>query len=258
MLKVERVTKRYGKTVANNDISFEVGDGQIAILAGPNGAGKSTIIKSIAGLLRFQGNITLDGFNNKSKEAKKILGYIPEMPAIYDLLTVSEHLEFILRAYKMEDDGYGDKLLERFELLDKKDKLGKELSKGMQQKLSICCALVHKPKMMIFDEPMVGLDPHAIKELKLMFRELKEEGASILISTHMLDSVEDYWDIAHIMMNGKFAATMTNDDREDSKRLEQMFFEITEGGKESTEDNTSNDEGVEDAAETVSEDTEEA
>jgi len=258
MLKVERVTKRYGKTVANNDISFEVGDGQIAILAGPNGAGKSTIIKSIAGLLRFQGNITLDGFNNKSKEAKKILGYIPEMPAIYDLLTVSEHLEFIRRAYKMEDDGYGDKLLERFELLDKKDKLGKELSKGMQQKLSICCALVHKPKMMIFDEPMVGLDPHAIKELKLMFRELKEEGASILISTHMLDSVEDYWDIAHIMMNGKFAATMTNDDREDSKRLEQMFFEITEGGKESTEDNTSNDEGVEDAAETVSEDTEEA
>ena len=169
MLKVERVTKRYGKTIANNDISFEVGDGQIAILAGPNGAGKSTIIKSIAGLLRFQGNITLDGYNNKSKEAKQLLGYIPEMPAIYDLLTVEEHLEFIRRAYKMEDDGYGEKLLERFELLDKKDKLGKELSKGMQQKLSICCALVHKPKIMIFDEPMVGLDPHAIKELKQMF-----------------------------------------------------------------------------------------
>lgn len=257
MLKVERVTKRYGKTVANNDISFEVGDGQIAILAGPNGAGKSTIIKSIAGLLRFQGNITLDGFSNKSKDAKKILGYIPEMPAIYDLLTVAEHLEFIRRAYKMEDDGYGDKLLERFELLDKKDKLGKELSKGMQQKLSICCALVHKPKMMIFDEPMVGLDPHAIKELKLMFRELKEEGASILISTHMLDSVEDYWDIAHIMMNGKFAATMTNDDREDSKRLEQMFFEITEGGKDNTAD-ASEEDSIEEAEETATEDTEEA
>ena len=259
MLKVERVTKRYGKTVANNDISFEVGDGQIAILAGPNGAGKSTIIKSIAGLLRFQGTITLDGFNNKSKEAKKILGYIPEMPAIYDLLTVAEHLEFIRRAYKMEDDGYGDKLLERFELLDKKDKLGKELSKGMQQKLSICCALVHKPKIMIFDEPMVGLDPHAIKELKLMFRELKEEGASILISTHMLDSVEDYWDIAHIMMNGKFAATMTNDDREDSKRLEQMFFEITEGGaeKSSTDSDDTQTEELNNVDETA-EDTEEA
>lgn len=256
MLKVERVTKRYGKTIANNDISFEVGDGQIAILAGPNGAGKSTIIKSIAGLLRFQGNITLDGYNNKSKEAKQLLGYIPEMPAIYDLLTVEEHLEFIRRAYKMEDDGYGEKLLERFELLDKKDKLGKELSKGMQQKLSICCALVHKPKIMIFDEPMVGLDPHAIKELKQMFREFKEEGVSVLISTHMLDSVEDYWDIAHIMMNGKFAATMTNDDREDSKRLEQMFFEITEGNKEIEENDAVSDE-TEEITESETKDTEE-
>lgn len=256
MLKVERVTKRYGKTIANNDISFEVRDGQIAILAGPNGAGKSTIIKSIAGLLRFQGEITLDGYNNKSKEAKQILGYIPEMPAIYDLLTVEEHLEFIRRAYKIEDDGYGEKLLERFELLDKKDKLGKELSKGMQQKLSICCALVHKPKIMIFDEPMVGLDPHAIKELKQMFRELKEEGASILISTHMLDSVEDYWDIAHIMMNGKFAATMTNDDREDSKRLEQMFFEITEGNKE-VEENDAVSDAAEEITESETKDTEE-
>ena len=256
MLKVERVTKRYGKTIANNDISFEVRDGQIAILAGPNGAGKSTIIKSIAGLLRFQGEITLDGYNNKSKEAKQILGYIPEMPAIYDLLTVEEHLEFIRRAYKIEDDGYGEKLLERFELLDKKDKLGKELSKGMQQKLSICCALVHKPKIMIFDEPMVGLDPHAIKELKQMFRELKEEGASILISTHMLDSVEDYWDIAHIMMNGKFAATMTNDDREDSKRLEQMFFEITEGNKE-VEENDAVSGAAEEITESKTKDTEE-
>ena len=256
MLKVERVTKRYGKTIANNDISFEVRDGQIAILAGPNGAGKSTIIKSIAGLLRFQGEITLDGYNNKSKEAKQILGYIPEMPAIYDLLTVEEHLEFIRRAYKIEDDGYGEKLLERFELLDKKDKLGKELSKGMQQKLSICCALVHKPKIMIFDEPMVGLDPHAIKELKQMFRELKEDGASILISTHMLDSVEDYWDIAHIMMNGKFAATMTNDDREDSKRLEQMFFEITEGNKE-VEENDAVSDAAEEITESETKDTEE-
>ena len=158
----------------------------------------------------------------------------------------------------MEDDEYGNKLLERFELLDKKDKLGKELSKGMQQKLSICCALVHKPKTMIFDEPMVGLDPHAIKELKLMFRELKEEGASILLSTLMLVSVEDYWDIAHIMMNGKFAATMTNDDREDSKRLEQMFFEITEGSKENTEDDAETTVESVDTSGTVTEDTEEA
>jgi ABC-type multidrug transport system ATPase subunit len=160
------------------------------------------------------------------------------MPAIYDLLTVSEHLEFMRRAYKIQDDGYGQKLLERFELWDKKDKLGKELSKGMLQKLSICCALVHKPKLIIFDEPLVGLDPHAIKELKQMFRELKAEGAALLISTHMIDSVEDYWDIAHIMMNGSFAATKRNTPEEvRSQSLEELFFQITEGKSKSEEVN---------------------
>jgi ABC-2 type transport system ATP-binding protein len=231
LLEIEHVTKKYGKTIANNDISFSVDSGQIAILLGPNGAGKSTIIKSISGLLRFKGDIKIGGFQNKTLEAKKLLGYIPEMPAIYDLLTIGEHLEFIRRAYKVEDDGYGQKLLERFELWDKKDKLGKELSKGMLQKLSICCALVHKPRVVIFDEPLVGLDPHAIKELKLMFRELKAEGAALLISTHMIDSVEDYWDIAHIMVNGSFAATKRNTpDEVRSQSLEELFFRITEGG----------------------------
>lgn len=230
MLKISHVTKRYGKTTANKDISFEVGNGQIAVLLGPNGAGKSTIIKCVAGLLRFEGAITLDGFPNKSLEAKRLLGYIPEIPAVYDLLTVAEHLEFIRRAYRMEDDGYDQTLLERFELWDKKDKLGKELSKGMQQKLSICCALVHRPRVVIFDEPMVGLDPHAIKELKVVFRELKAAGASVLISTHMIDSVEDYWDVTHIMMNGEFAATKHNTpDELQSQSLEELFFAITEG-----------------------------
>jgi len=233
MLSVKNVTKRYGKTVANRDISFEVGDGEIAILLGPNGAGKSTIIKCIAGLLRFKGEISIDGHDNKSIEAKRLLGYIPEMPAIYDLLTVAEHLEFIRRAYRMEDDGYAQTLLERFELWDKKDKLGKELSKGMQQKLSICCALLHRPKVIIFDEPLVGLDPHAIKELKMMFRELKAEGATLLISTHIIDSVEDYWDVTHIMTNGSIAATKYNrPDENETQSLEELFFSITEGGKQ--------------------------
>lgn len=229
MLKIEHVTKKYGKLIANKDISFSVEDGQIAILLGPNGAGKSTIIKCISGLLRFSGNIEIDGYQNKSLQAKKLLGYIPEMPAVYDLLTVQEHLEFICRAYRMKDESYNKELLERFELWDKREKLGKELSKGMQQKLSICCALAHKPKVIIFDEPMVGLDPHAIKELKQLFRELKQQGATILISTHMIDSVEDYWDVAHIMMNGTFAATKHNTPEEiQSQSLEDLFFAITE------------------------------
>lgn len=231
MLSVEHVTKRYGKTLANDDISFAVEAGQIAVLLGPNGAGKSTIIKCIAGLLRFGGSITVGGYANKTTEAKKLLGYIPEMPAIYDLLTVAEHLEFIRRAYRMEDDGYAEALMERLELADKRDKLGKELSKGMQQKLSIACALLHRPKVIVFDEPLVGLDPHAIKELKAMFSELKAEGAAILISTHMIDSVEDYWDVTHIMVNGRIAATRRNGAGEShEKTLEQLFFDITEGG----------------------------
>ena len=231
MLTVNEVTKKYGKFVANDNVSFTVPDGEIAVLLGPNGAGKYTIIKCIAGLLRFEGEITVGGYPNKSLEAKRLLGYIPEMPAVYDMLTVGEHLEFILRAYKMDDDGTANRLLERFELSDKKNKLGKELSKGMQQKLSICCALVHKPKVVIFDEPMVGLDPHAIKQLKEIFSELKKDGASILISTHMLDSVEDFWDCAYIMQGGKLCAEKRIDEK-DGKSLEELFFEITEGEAE--------------------------
>ncbi len=234
MFEVSHVTKRYGKVTANRDISFSVDDGQIAVLLGPNGAGKSTIIKCIAVLLRFEGEIMICGYGNKSLEAKRLLGYVPEMPAVYDLLTVGEHLEFIARAYGLTNwQEKAESLLERFELADKKDKLGKELSKGMQQKVSICCALLPQPKVIIFDEPMVGLDPHAIKVLKTVFNELKDSGASVLISTHMLDSVEDYWDIAHIMMNGQFAATKRNHmDAEGEKSLEELFFEITEGKEE--------------------------
>lgn len=234
MLRIEGVTKKYGKVIANDNISFQVDDGQIAILLGPNGAGKSTIIKCIVGLLRFQGLISINGVPNTSEQAKRDIAYIPEVPAVYDLLTISEHLEFMRRAYRMEDDGYADRLLERFELDDKKEKLGKELSKSMQQKLSICCALMHKPKIAVFDEPLVGLDPHAIKELKTVFRELKSEGTSLLISTHMIDSVEDYWDVANIMMNGTFVATKQNR-QDDSQSLEDLFFSITEKSKEAVQ-----------------------
>ena len=230
MLDIQNVSKRYGKTLANDGVSFSVAGGELEVLLGPNGAGKSTLIKCVAGLLRFEGNIQICGHGNKTLEAKRELGYIPEMPAVYDLLTVSEHLEFMRRAWRMEDDGYGEALLKRFEMWDKRDKLGKELSKGMQQKLSICCQLVHRPKVIIFDEPLVGLDPHAIKELKEMFGELRKDGAALLISTHMIDSVEDYWDAAYIMMHGRLAATKRQGDGGE-RSLEELFFAITEGGE---------------------------
>lgn len=229
MLSISDVTKKYKKYEANSNVSLNIPEGEIAVLLGPNGAGKSTLIKCICGLLRYTGEITVGGYGNKTVEAKQLLGYVPEMPAVYDLLTVGEHLEFILRAYKLDNDGYGDELLRRFELISKKNTLAKELSKGMQQKLSICCALVHKPRVIIFDEPMVGLDPHAIKELKEIFSELKKDGASVLISTHMIDSVEDYWDKAYIMVGGSIKHCKSKNDGDSS--LEELFFKVTEGGK---------------------------
>ena len=232
MLKVEHVTKKYGKNYANQDISLEVAQGQRAVLLGPNGAGKSTIIKCITGLLRFEGNILIDGHPNKSVEAKALLGYVPEIPAVYDLLTVGEHLEFIARAYRLENwQKDADALLERLELAHKRDALGKELSKGMQQKLSIACALLPKPRLAVFDEPLVGLDPHAIKELKEIMGELAKSGSAVLISTHMLDSVDKDWDSAYIMMNGRVAAHIENNELSGQSTLEEQFFAITEGGE---------------------------
>lgn len=231
MLSVSHVTKKYHKVVANHDINIELQDGEIGILLGPNGAGKSTIIKCIIGFLRYEGTVTIDGLDNKSVDAKKLIGYVPEMPSLYPNLTVDEHLEFIAKAYKLSDyKEYKEELLERFELTDKRRKFGDELSKGMQQKLAICCGLLPRPKMILFDEPMIGLDPHAIKELKKIFVELKEQGCSLLVSTHMIDSVEEFWDVTYIMKSGEIASVVRKSDVADGqKNLEDIFFEITEG-----------------------------
>jgi ABC-2 type transport system ATP-binding protein len=236
MLTVRNVTKRYGKLMANDMISFDIVPHEISILLGPNGAGKSTIIKCIAGLLKFEGEILIDGNYNKSLSAKRDLAYIPEMPALYDMLTVGEHMEFIARAYSLENwEERAENLLQRFELEDKKKKLGSELSKGMQQKLSICCGLLPNPKVVLFDEPMVGLDPHAIKELKNLIVEMKQEGKAILISTHMLDSVSEFWDSTNIMIDGKIAARRTRREIEGTREdLEDLFFKITEKDRTKT------------------------
>ncbi len=238
MIEVKNVTKKYGKFLANDSLDFTVRPGEISILVGPNGAGKSTIIKSIAGLLRFQGEILICGKKNKSLEAKRNLGYIPEIPALYDMLTIWEHVEFIARAYSLENwKDRAENLFRRFELEDKKNKLGNELSKGMQQKISICCGLLPNPKVLLFDEPLVGLDPHAIKELKTMLVEYKQEGTAILLSTHMLDSVSEFWDSTNIMVNGKIAASRSREEIIGTgEDLEKLFFEITESNKNAAEE----------------------
>ena len=231
MLEVKNVTKRYGKNLACDDVSFTLEPGTLTVLLGPNGAGKSTIIKSIIGFLKFEGTITVDGVNNKTTEARKYLGYIPELPSLYPNLTVIEHMEFIARAYKLTD--YKDRietLLNRFELNDKRKKFGDELSKGMQQKLNLCLGLLPDPDIILLDEPMLGLDPHAIKELKNYIEEMRQAGKTMLISTHIIDSVDMLWDRTLIMQGGKIKANVTRDEIDGSgKSLEDLFFEVTEG-----------------------------
>ena len=231
MLEVKNVTKRYGKNLACDDVSFTLEPGSLTVLLGPNGAGKSTIIKSIIGFLKYQGSITVNGINNKTTEARKYLGYIPELPSLYPTLTVIEHMEFIARAYKLTD--YKDRietLLKRFELDDKKKKFGDELSKGMQQKLNLCLGLLPDPDIILLDEPMLGLDPHAIKELKNYIEEMRRAGKTMLISTHIIDSVDMLWDRTIIMQSGKIRANVARDEIEGSgKSLEDLFFEVTEG-----------------------------
>lgn len=229
MIEIKHVSKKYGKFLANQDISLTVHAGELTVLLGPNGAGKSTLIKSICGLLRFNGSITIDGHDNRSNEAKQMLGYVPEIPALYPMLTVGEHLEFIARAYRLEDwQLWGEQLLTRFELDDKRNKLGKELSKGMQQKVSICCALLPRPKAVIFDEPLVGLDPHAIRELKKLITELKQDGCAMMISTHMIESVEESWDMTCIMTKGVIARACRREELTQGSDLEDVYFSITE------------------------------
>ncbi|SHJ48105.1 ABC-type multidrug transport system, ATPase component [Clostridium amylolyticum] len=231
MLKVENLTKKYNKVDAVKNVNFTVEPGNIAVLAGPNGAGKSTTIKCITGLLRYEGKIEVCNKENKTPDGKRCLGYVPEVPALYDYLTVYEHIQFIAKAYGVtEYEEKAEELLKRFELYDKKDKLGRELSKGMQQKISICCAAIINPKVILFDEPMVGLDPKAIKELKLLITELKMQNTAIVISTHLLDSVEDIWDKILIMKNGEIILSRTREELHlTGESLEELFFEVTEG-----------------------------
>ena len=231
MLEVKNVTKRYGKNLACDDVSFTLDPGSLTVLLGPNGAGKSTIIKSIIGFLKFQGTITVNGINNKTSEARRQLGYIPELPSLYPNLTVIEHMEFIARAYKLTDYKERiDMLLKRFELDDKRKKFGDELSKGMQQKLNLCLGLLPDPDIILLDEPMLGLDPHAIKELKNYIEEQRQGGKTLFISTHIIDSVDMLWDRTIIMQGGKIKANVQRSEIEGSgKTLEDIFFEVTEG-----------------------------
>jgi ABC-type multidrug transport system ATPase subunit len=225
------MTKRYGRLPANDCLSLDIAGGELAVLLGPNGAGKSTLIKSICGLLRFEGSVTIGGFSSQRPEAKRLLGYAPEFPALYPLLTLEEHLEFIARAYRLKGwESRAEDLLRRFELEGHRKKLGKELSKGMQQKLSVCCALVHEPRAVVFDEPLAGLDPQGIRELKGVMAGLRDSGCAVLVSTHLIETIEESWDLTFIMAKGRILQVCRRGDLSKGEGLEDIYFAITGQG----------------------------
>ena len=229
MLEVCNLVKKYKKFTAVDNTSFVVNKADVAVLVGPNGAGKSTTIQCIVGILKFSGDIKIDNINNLDLRAKRMLAYVPEIPSMYPLLSVREHIEFMCRAYGVDvDNELIDGLLKRFELFDKQDKLGDELSKGMMQKVSICCAVIVKPEVLILDEPMVGLDPKAIKELKKLILELKESGVTVLISTHMMEMVDELWDRVILMKEGSIVTNLSRDEAGESD-LSSLFFDLTSG-----------------------------
>lgn len=211
MIEINHVSKRYGKLFANNDLSFTVQDGELALLFGLDGAGKSTLLKSIAGLLRYKGRITLNGFSNHSTNAKRLLGYVPQYPAVYELLTIREHMEFIAKAYRLDIwEQWATELLHRFSLHEHQFKLGKELTFESRHRLSLCCALLHRPRVLLLDEPMNALDANGIMELNQLCTEWKAMGTSILISTTNLSHLDDDWDWTYVMVNGAMTDVQPN------------------------------------------------
>lgn len=229
MIEVINLTKQYDGFKAVDDLNFEVKPGKITVLLGPNGAGKSTTIKSIANLLNFEGKIKICGYENDTIEAKKCFGYVPETPILYDLLTIDEHIDFIGNAYRIKNyQEIAQKYLELFKITEKRKSIAKELSKGMTQKLSMLLALLIQPKALLVDEPMVGLDPGSIEDVLNIFKQLKKEGCAILISTHIIDIVDDIYDEAYIMNKGKIIKHVLKDELE-KETLKEYFFELTDG-----------------------------
>ncbi len=195
MIRVEDYHKTYRETVAVAGLSFQVAAGTVLGLVGPNGAGKTTTLRALAGIIRpTRGRLSIAGHDVviDSLAAKRELAYIPDDPKLFDALTVWEHLEFMAAAYRVGDfASKGELLLQQFELLEKRRTMAQELSRGMRQKVAICCAYLHDPRAILFDEPLTGLDPHAIRTLKGSIAQRAAAGAAVVVSSHLLALVED-------------------------------------------------------------------
>ncbi len=235
MLKIENLTKTYpGGKVGVDDLTLEVKAGEIYGFIGHNGAGKTTTIKAIAGLHQFEkGTITIDGISIKDDPiaAKSIIAYIPDNPELYDNLSGMQYLNFvadIFRVSKKDRKAKIESLAAQLEILDALNNQIASYSHGMKQKLAIIGAFIHDPKLLIMDEPFVGLDPKAAFTVKNMMREFCSKGSAIFFSTHVLEVAEKLCDKIAIIKSGKLIAAGTMEEVKGNASLEEVFLEITE------------------------------
>lgn len=238
MIEIKNVSKRYGNFEAVKNVSIEIQRGEIFGFLGVNGAGKTTTIKMMTGILKpTSGTIKLGGFDilEESQAAKAITGYIPDRPYIYSKLTGREFLQFTGDLYQVEHRDLNkrmDELLNKFSLWEWQNELIESYSHGMKQRLATAAALVHKPQVLIVDEPMVGLDPRGARLLKDAFREFSEQGMTIFLSTHSLDVAEEVADRLAIIQSGEIIsrgtlAEIRNQTGDLESRLEQLFLQLT-------------------------------
>jgi ABC-2 type transport system ATP-binding protein len=243
MIRIERIGKRYGDFAAVRDVSFEVKAGQIAGFLGVNGAGKTTTLRMLAGILRpSAGTASINGFDIQTDpiEAKRSTGFIPDRPYLYPKLTAFEYLCYVGELYQIATPSIAKRaleLLEMFNLSKWKDQLIESFSHGMKQRVATCGALMHKPKALIVDEPMVGLDPHGAKLLKTVLREYAAAGNAVLLSTHSLNVAEEVTDTINIIQHGAIIASGTVQEikalsQGPEAKLEQVFLELTNPGEE--------------------------
>ena len=237
-ITVEGLRRTYGSVTAVSDLSFKVAPGEIVGLIGPNGAGKTTTLRCLAGILRpSAGRIVLAGIDTASRalDAKRQLAFMPDEPHLFEYLTVEEHLRLVGRLYGVADiDARTPPLLDELELVGKERLLPAELSRGMRQKVVIACGLVRTPPVLLFDEPLTGLDPIGIRRMRDTIVRRARDGAAVLLSSHMLPLVQEVCTRVVIMHQGRKIADGTVEElaaradlAEAGSNLEQIFLRVT-------------------------------
>lgn len=232
MLKIEHLTKVYGDKKAVDDLSLHIQPGEIYGFIGHNGAGKTTTLKSVVGILQFdEGEITIDGISIREQPlaCKKKFAYIPDNPDLYDFMTGIKYLNFIADVFGVDENTRQERIRKYVELFELTNDLGQPIaaySHGMKQKLAIIAAWMHDPKLIIMDEPFVGLDPKASHLLKGMMREVCDNGGAIFFSTHVLEVAEKLCDKVAIIKGGKLIRSGTMEEVKGDDSLEEVFLEL--------------------------------